>query len=471
MIYIKSLKLSEYKSIKEPNKNIIYYINNTKGKHIFYKGGVRHHSCRAFFTKEVPKQGDVDFRLNTILFNPITGLAIKYNDVTNYTIIQNEWAKQPLDNVTFFRTVDNLSESNDEVISSGLEIFVVKKLPTTNIKNGLYLVKRADAEEGNIFEEYLYVENSWELVGSSHINIDGMVTETILAEALKKYYTSEKIKELFVLKNELEKALMNYYTTEQIDEMLSNLDVDLTDYYSKEEIDNNFFNKDEITELLKALNPDAPDLTGLVTQSGLEKILKYYAKLDYLEKNYYNKIEIDELLKNVNVDLSEYTTFQDVEDLINTISVDLSGYYDKQDIDDILTEYLRVDRLDDYYNKSEIDDLLNGVTIDLSGYYTSEEVDKLLEDIKNTLDNYYNKQDIDSKFYSITQINENFFNKDEITDLLKALNPNGPDLTGFVTQGSLDKLKNELTINFQDVDKSEISDYYNKIKKSYYSAL
>ena len=58
---------------------------------------------------------------------------------------------------------------------------IVESLPTENIDpNIFYLVLDSEAEEDGetFYKEYLYVNNEWELVGTTHASLDGYITET-----------------------------------------------------------------------------------------------------------------------------------------------------------------------------------------------------------------------------------------------------------------------------------------------------
>ena len=58
---------------------------------------------------------------------------------------------------------------------------IVESLPTENIDtNVFYLVLDSEATEDGetVYKEYLYVNNKWELVGTTHTSLDGYITET-----------------------------------------------------------------------------------------------------------------------------------------------------------------------------------------------------------------------------------------------------------------------------------------------------
>lgn len=51
------------------------------------------------------------------------------------------------------------------------DILVVDTLPTIGVENTIYLVK-AEEEENNLYTEYIYINNEWELLGSAKVEID-----------------------------------------------------------------------------------------------------------------------------------------------------------------------------------------------------------------------------------------------------------------------------------------------------------
>lgn len=67
--------------------------------------------------------------------------------------------------------------------AGSIKFTIVNELPTTNIdENAMYLKKLVDEEEQNKYEEYIYTENGWELVGTAKVEVDltGYVKNTDL---------------------------------------------------------------------------------------------------------------------------------------------------------------------------------------------------------------------------------------------------------------------------------------------------
>lgn len=52
---------------------------------------------------------------------------------------------------------------------------IVEELPSTGASNILYLVSKTSSDNGNVYDEYLYIGGAWELVGSTGIDLSGYV--------------------------------------------------------------------------------------------------------------------------------------------------------------------------------------------------------------------------------------------------------------------------------------------------------
>lgn len=56
----------------------------------------------------------------------------------------------------------------DTLMSGALKRAIVEELPTTDIDtNTIYMVLDETASSGNVYNEYLYIENAWELIGTT----------------------------------------------------------------------------------------------------------------------------------------------------------------------------------------------------------------------------------------------------------------------------------------------------------------
>ena len=64
--------------------------------------------------------------------------------------------------------------------SGGATIEVVTELPETGESNVIYLVPKQDTSTDNIFDEYLWVNNDWELIGSTGIDLSDYIPMYII---------------------------------------------------------------------------------------------------------------------------------------------------------------------------------------------------------------------------------------------------------------------------------------------------
>lgn len=66
-------------------------------------------------------------------------------------------------------------------MSGKLNREIVQQLPTQDIStNTIYMVPKqgSDSTPGNVYTEYLYVNNQWEIIGDTSVNVEGFITES-----------------------------------------------------------------------------------------------------------------------------------------------------------------------------------------------------------------------------------------------------------------------------------------------------
>lgn len=148
----------------------------------------------------------------------------------------------------------------DEMISGGtggvgLSVEVVDERPEVGIPGVLYLVRDED-EESNFYTEYIYVNDKWELLGSTDIDLSGYALKSEIPtktsdlvndsgfltehQSLEDLATDEDLQAVDSRVSELQANLSNnYYTKTEVDELLPTAggDINLDNYYTKQEID------------------------------------------------------------------------------------------------------------------------------------------------------------------------------------------------------------------------------------------
>lgn len=119
--------------------------------------------------------------------------------------------------------------------------------------------------------------------------------------------------------------LANYYTKTETDAAIAAVEPDLTGYYTSTETDaaieealDNYLTADDLAGY--ALKTDIPDTTGLATEEYVDEAVAAATGADLT--NYYTKEEVDNAISNVDVDLSNYYTKSE-------ISSTLGNYYTK----------------------------------------------------------------------------------------------------------------------------------------------
>ncbi len=66
----------------------------------------------------------------------------------------------------------------DDLISGALKRVIVEELPTEDIDlNTIYMVLRPESEPNNIYDEYMYIDDEWEKLGSTEINLNDYYTK------------------------------------------------------------------------------------------------------------------------------------------------------------------------------------------------------------------------------------------------------------------------------------------------------
>lgn len=383
--------LQEYKKVKVPRSNVVYYITNVKGKNIFFKGKQRYTGAIAISSdNDLPKYGNDNFHINKFYFNYNTGKVYLYMDEKDDPIIvQNSWEESLFDNYTHDVTSDimkiyhttNNSGGNNGGSNNSFGVYIVNDLPKNNIKNGIYFVPSDIKGQNNVYTEYIFINSKWETVGSSQINLSELVTHEYLENILNNYYTQDFINS-------------TYYTRKEVDNLIDS--IDFSDYATIEFVTNlisDYYTKNEVNKLIADIN------------------IKNYATIQYVTEQllrYYTIEEIDNIINNL-------VTKNELQDVNNAL---------KQLIDKNILDIQSIKEQLENLNLEEINSIIEKFP----------QVENKLRELENKFSDYVLKSDFDSY-------------KEEINNILNDI------------------------IKVNNIEKSEIQNYYNSLKQNYINGL
>lgn len=256
-----------------------------------------------------------------------------------------------------------------------------------------------------------HIDNYTEKIKALSDAIDENKSKIVVANAnietlqTAKKTLDEKFSNIESWKSETEGFLKTVITQEKFNEQIQQ--IDLKNYYSKEEIDKLFTNK------LNDVNKKIEDLSSELTKKIDEKINNALQKLSGVYKYKGTKETINDLpltgnedgdVWNVNSNGMNYAWSDNHWDALGS-TINLDGYatedwvklqnYSKltdTDVRTIVNEIINLnlkayktseDLAKEYYSKADVDkkitDAITGGTIDLSNYYTKEEVDNKIK--------------------------------------------------------------------------------------------
>lgn len=227
-------------------------------------------------------------------------------------------------------TVEEQKQAQENLgidLSANLKREIVNELPATGEANIIYMVSRAEAEEQNVYDEYMYINNAWDKIGSTDVD-------------LSDYYTKE----------ETDGKLEGYYTKGETDGKFSG-------YYTKEEADDKYLTEHQE---LKTINGES-----IVGKGDLE--------IKGFSGDYNDLINKPTIINHWFGTQEEYDAITVKDE--NTIyhieggGIDIDNYYTKSEVDGMVES--KANSVDVYtksevYNKSEIDEKLDGINEILS---------------------------------------------------------------------------------------------------------
>ena len=193
----------------------------------------------------------------------ITDLDTDLSNHTSDTVIHVTQDDKDLWNATLQNAKDYAKKLFDSVTSFTIEI--VDTLPTEDIKSmTIYFIRNGRDNESDYYEEYMYINDKWEIIGSTFVNLapyllkaDFEKYQQEIADKFAKYNTSDEIVNIlkdYLLTQTFNDTIKNYVTTQTFDDTIKNYTTTealqkLLEEYAKTEDIHTHENKDIIDKL------------------------------------------------------------------------------------------------------------------------------------------------------------------------------------------------------------------------------
>lgn len=204
-------------------------------------------------TKTSDLENDSGFITNTV------------NDLTNYYLKSETYTQTEVNNL-----IGQIKTISIEVVNT---------LPTTGEDNKIYLVPK-EGSTGDVYNEYIWVNNTWELIGSTQVDLTGYATQDWVNNQIKDFLNESQVTQI------VNNSLTNYYTK--------------TETYSKTEV-NDLLNGKANADDIPTKTSDLTNDSGFIDNS-VDNLENYYKKSET-----YNQTEINNLLSN-KADISDIPT-------------------------------------------------------------------------------------------------------------------------------------------------------------------
>lgn len=173
----------------------------------------------------------------------------------------SEFIKKTVDNlVNYYKKAETYSQQEINNLIGAIKTVSMKVLPerpTTGEANIIYLIPSPKQETNNVYDEWIYVDNKWEKIGSTQAD-------------LTNYYTKEEVNTLlfdYITSNDLEEILEGYAKTTDIPKNISELYNDKA-YISEEDIEDDYAKKTYVDDKIGYINEQLATLTTMPDEEG-----------------------------------------------------------------------------------------------------------------------------------------------------------------------------------------------------------
>ena len=179
---------------------------------------------------------DLKQLINNINTTEITNLKNLINDLdadlsnhVNDTVVHVTQDDKDLWNATLQNAKDYAKKLFDGVTSFTIEI--VDELPTEDIKPmTIYFIRNGRENEGDYYEEHMYINDKWEIIGSTFVNLSPYLLkedfekyQQEITDKFAKYNTSDEILNIlknYLLASDFNNAIKNYVSNQAFNDTI-----------------------------------------------------------------------------------------------------------------------------------------------------------------------------------------------------------------------------------------------------------
>lgn len=128
-------------------------------------------------------------------------------------------------------------------LSANLKREIVEALPATGEANIIYMVKRAETKEDNVYDEYMYIDSQWDKIGSTDVDLSG-------------YYTKEEADDKFLTEHQEIKTINGESIIGTGNVEIKGFSGDYNDLINKPTILNHWFGTQEEYDKIEVKDPN-----------------------------------------------------------------------------------------------------------------------------------------------------------------------------------------------------------------------
>ena len=304
-------------------------------------------------------------------FNNLTDEFIDHKEDTVIHVTQDD---KDLWSATLQNAKDYARELFNKIHS--FEIIKCESLPTEDINDHAVYFLQIDPKQNDLFEEYMYINEAWELIGNTRIDLSDYVTKSLLQSTVNTLNQLIENKE-----NLLNNAITNLETKhdKDFDDLKEKHNKDLNDLEDKHNQDisdilntisninqNNSERNADIDEIIDDINNVINELRHTLSRSITSLTL-------YIDNNLNNtKSEIEQII----IDLEEKHD-QDIQNIINDLNTNYKPFIHDHDNKNVLDKLSADEDKHLLYNGEPVGD-----------NFTEEDLSELISFLWRTEDDY-----------------------------------------------------------------------------------